>query len=319
MNKIESKLMEKCGIYIIVNLQNGKRYIGSSINIYNRLHEHVHNLKNNKAHNQHFQNSWNKYGEECFIYSILEYCNKDIRFEREQFYIDCLKPEYNLTLNVVANFGHSPSKSTRQKISDTLKKKYASKEIQTYRQEHNWKKTYIYNIRTLKLEAICDCAADAGRLLKSGKGGAIENNLYYNRYIATFSELKDMYELINYINKNYLVANSKYGKYIICEDNSKLIYYRTLVDCARDNFSSKSTLSKHSDASINEPYIIKQTKRKFYYSNEYIPVSVEAVPIEKSSELLSGNIGKSPKEDNTEINSETKESESSYSVDSETL
>lgn len=59
--------------------------------------------------------------------------------------------------------------------------------------------------------------------------------------------------------------------------------------------------------------------RKFYYSNEYIPVSVEAVPIEKSSELLSGNIGKSPKKDNTEINSETKESESSYSVDSETL
>lgn len=59
--------------------------------------------------------------------------------------------------------------------------------------------------------------------------------------------------------------------------------------------------------------------RKFHYSNEYIPVNVEAVPIEKSSELLSGNIGKSPKEDNTEINSETKESESSYSVDSETL
>lgn len=169
------------------------------------------------------------------------------------------------------------------------------------------------------MEAICDCAADAGRLLKSGKGGAIENNLYYNRYIATFSELKDMNELINYVNKNYLVANSKYGKYIICEDDSKLIYYRTLVDCARDNFSSKSTLSKHSDASINEPYIIKWTKRKFYYSNEYIPVSVEAVPIEKSSELLSGNIGKSPEMDNTEISTEIKESVPSYSVGSETL
>lgn len=59
--------------------------------------------------------------------------------------------------------------------------------------------------------------------------------------------------------------------------------------------------------------------RKFYYSNEYIPVNVEAVPIEKSSELLSGNIGKSPKEDNTEISTEIKESVPSYSVGSETL
>jgi hypothetical protein len=45
---------------------------------------------------------------------------------------------------------------------------------------------------------------------------------------------------------------------------------------------------------------------------------VEAVPIEESSELLSGNIGESPNQDNTEINSEiTKGSESSYSVESE--
>lgn len=59
---------------------------------------------------------------------------------------------------------------------------------------------------------------------------------------------------------------------------------------------------------------------KFYYSNEYIPVNVEAVPIEKSSELLSGNIGESPTvEGNTEINSEIKESESLYSVEDETI
>lgn len=44
----------------------------------------------------------------------------------------------------------------------------------------------------------------------------------------------------------------------------------------------------------------------------------EAVPIEESSELLSGNIGETPEMDNTEINSEIKESESSYSVEVET-
>ena len=57
MNKIEFELKNKCGIYIITNIVNGKRYIGSSKDLYNRLHEHLHNLKNNKGHNNYFQNS----------------------------------------------------------------------------------------------------------------------------------------------------------------------------------------------------------------------------------------------------------------------
>lgn len=41
--------MKKCGIYMIFNLVSGKRYVGSSINIYNRFHEHIHILKRNEA------------------------------------------------------------------------------------------------------------------------------------------------------------------------------------------------------------------------------------------------------------------------------
>lgn len=192
MNKIDFKLKGKCGVYMFINLENGKRYIGSSVDIYNRLHEHVYNLKNNCAHNKHFQNAWNKYGEKSFSYCILEYCDKKFQFEREQYYIDCISPEYNLTLNVIANFGHNVDDKTKEKISLTLKKKYSSGEIKAYRQNHAWKTTYIYNIRTYKLEAICDCAADAGRLLNSKKGGAIEYNLYRNRYFVTFFEIKDL-------------------------------------------------------------------------------------------------------------------------------
>ena len=81
MQKIDEKLRFKSGIYEFFNLTNGKRYIGSSKDIYNRLHEHYHNLQNNKAHNKHFQAAWNKYGEESFIYNILEFCNEEVRFE----------------------------------------------------------------------------------------------------------------------------------------------------------------------------------------------------------------------------------------------
>ena len=42
--------------------------------------------------------------------------------------------------------------------------------------------------------------------------------------------------------------------------------------------------------------------------------------VKEFTELLSGNIGESPiYQDNTEINSENKESESSYSIESETI
>ena len=146
MNKIDSKLRFKSGVYMFINMVSGKRYIGSSVDIYNRIHEHVHNLNNNKAHNKHLQASWNKYGEDAFHYGILEYCKEDVQFEREQYYIDLIKPEYNLTLNVVANTGHKVEEETKKKISNTLKAKYASGEITTYKQEHAWIKCYIYNI-----------------------------------------------------------------------------------------------------------------------------------------------------------------------------
>jgi len=36
-----------------------------------------------------------KYGLQEFKLEILEYCDKIVTLEREQFYLDKLKPEYN--------------------------------------------------------------------------------------------------------------------------------------------------------------------------------------------------------------------------------
>lgn len=236
MQKIDENLRFKCGIYIIINLKNGKRYIGSSVNLYNRLYEHKYNLKNNKAHNKHFQASWNKYGENSFIYGILEYCDKDVQFEREQYYLDFMQPEYNLTSNVIANTGIKLSNEVKNKISKTLKEKYASKEIETYKQQHNWIKCYIYNVRTFKLEAECDCLADAIRLITKSNnhswGNRVFNNLFLNRYIISKSKFNNLNELINFISEKFLVANSKWGKYIVIEKDGNLKYYRELTTAA---------------------------------------------------------------------------------------
>ena len=318
MNKIDEKLMNKCGIYIFTNLVNGKRYIGSSKNLYNRLHEHKFNLMSNSAHNMHFQCAWNKYGEDSFIYGILEYCSLEEQFNREQFYIDLLVPEYNKSSHVIANTGISLSEETKEKISNTLKQKYASGEIITYKQEHAWVKCYIYNIRTLKHEASCNCKEDAFRLLhcKRRSNDVLSSTIFLGRYIISLEEFIDTNSLQNYINSNVLKCISSFGKYLISESEGEIIYYRSITDCARDNFTSKSTLSKHTNATKENPYIMKKTGNKFYFSDIYYPVNTQAVPIEESSELLQTNIGEGC-DANPEISIKSKNFIPSYSVEIE--
>ena len=302
MNKIDSKLRFKSGIYMFFNIVSGKRYIGSSVDIYSRIHEHIHNLNNNKSHNAHFQASWNKYGEDAFMFCVLEYCPEEIMFDREQYYINYLKPEYNLTLNIIANFGHEVSEETT-----------------TYKQQHNWKPTYIYNIFDKTIVAECPYTNAVLQLLEGKNGKFLESKIYKGKYCLSTTKFTNMNELVNHINKTVLVARSTFGKYIIGESpNGELFYFRTLSECAEYCGSSRSTLTKHKNATKDTPYIIKSTGYKFYYSNEYLPVYIDAaVPIEKSSELSLGNIGEVCN-DNTEINSEiAKGSESSYSVESE--
>ena len=81
-----------CGIYKITCKINNRIYIGSSKNIMQRWKEHKQKLNKNIHDNMFLQRDWNRYGEDNFIFEILEECEFGTQFVAEQKYLNELKP-----------------------------------------------------------------------------------------------------------------------------------------------------------------------------------------------------------------------------------
>lgn len=107
----------KTGIYKLVDLK-GRFYIGSSVNIPERKKLHFRELRKNKHDNIKLQNYYNKYGENSIQLEIIETCEYDSLIEREQFYIDLLKPHFNICLIA----GKPPSWAGKKHKPETVAK-----------------------------------------------------------------------------------------------------------------------------------------------------------------------------------------------------
>lgn len=131
------------GIYYIRNINNNKIYIGSTQNFKNRFSKHRSQLKNNRHHNILLQNAYNKYGIESFNYIILELCDIDSLLIREQYWLDNLNPEYN-----ISKFADAPTRGrsikrcpltqdVKDKISNTLKEYYSDESLRNFMRDIN--------------------------------------------------------------------------------------------------------------------------------------------------------------------------------------
>ncbi len=118
------------GIYKIVNKNNGKYYVGRTLNLNRRWHQHKNLLLKNKHFNKHLQFAWNKYGEKNFEFIIVEHVdNKEELINTEQKYIDEIINErknginncYNLSENANSpmdiNKGRKHSDKTKRLLS----------------------------------------------------------------------------------------------------------------------------------------------------------------------------------------------------------
>lgn len=60
------------GIYKIINVVNNKFYVGSAVDFKRRKTRHFSELRTKKHNNSKLQNAWNKYGEQAFVFVVVE-------------------------------------------------------------------------------------------------------------------------------------------------------------------------------------------------------------------------------------------------------
>ena len=93
-------------IYAIVNIRNGKRYIGGTAHFTRRTWIHRSQLRNGIHDNPSLQEDWNTYGEDAFIFGIIEAVPVEQLKEQEQAYLDAAQPRvYNYGIIAAAPMG----------------------------------------------------------------------------------------------------------------------------------------------------------------------------------------------------------------------
>lgn len=123
------------GIYRITCVPTGKFYIGSSVNLRKRWNEHRNGLTRQDHGNPKLQRAWNKHGEQAFIFEVLELVLAPFLLEREQHYLDTLKPFSNKGFNIAkasnSTLGRETSLETREKIAAAQRgRKHTDEHIQ---------------------------------------------------------------------------------------------------------------------------------------------------------------------------------------------
>lgn len=107
--------MYTSGIYKITNIANNHIYIGSAKNLTFRWYFHCWQLKRQQHHSIYLQRAWNKYGQDAFIFTVLEYCSVETLLLREQVFLDDINPEYNICKIAGSCLGRVVSEKSKEK------------------------------------------------------------------------------------------------------------------------------------------------------------------------------------------------------------
>lgn len=120
----------KTGVYCLINLTNGHNYIGSSINLKNRIQSYLNNsyLNNVKNANMPIIKALFKYGQNNFAILIVEYTETEAVNKRETHWIKNLSPYYNVLQEGYSSVGYKHSEVTKELLSLLAKNRTHSDE-----------------------------------------------------------------------------------------------------------------------------------------------------------------------------------------------
>ena len=210
---MEEKTIGNIGIYKIENLANNKVYIGLSSNLNKRFYEHKRLLILNTHTNRYLQRSWNKYGQDNFIFEILEICNKDDLSNKEIYYIqkyDSFINGYNSTSGGLNNYkyngkikitmskkikGRKLSLETRKKMSDSKYNKGNMFSKKVIKMDMNGNIIIIYDymnqinrIEGFETKSIRECCEGTNKNRKTAYGYIW---LYLDNYSSNSFDIKE--------------------------------------------------------------------------------------------------------------------------------
>lgn len=139
--------MDKGYIYKIVNNINGKMYVGQTNNPDRRKMDHFYALNNNKHFNNYLQNSWNKYGKDCFDFIVIGEYNAEEICKWEEYWIKTLNTRSPNGYNILSGgermfgennpfYGKTHSEETRKILSEKHKNIYDGENNPMYGKHH---------------------------------------------------------------------------------------------------------------------------------------------------------------------------------------
>jgi group I intron endonuclease len=286
-NVLDSKLIiinsnkNKIGIYLWFNDLTTDFYVGSSINLGRRFSSYFSKsyLIHPKNKNMIICKALNKYSYDKFSLIIIENCNKEDLVEREQYWIDNLKPTYNILNTAYNSIGYkhteeskvlmselaklrTHTEDTKSKIKDALSgsnnpffgKKHTEESIFKIIQSKS-SVVYLYN-EYKELMYIFNSVSELSKLINSN-----------HTSIKKFIESKELFRGNWYITK-VLLSNSDLP---LITDNTSLIYNNLITDMINSSHIRKAVFVFDLDNILLDKYdSILEAKENLNISHETI-------------------------------------------------
>jgi len=184
----------RSGVYRLINLTNGNMYVGSSSDLGRRFTSYYSFMYIDAQKTSLICKALLKYGYSKFSLEVIEYCSVEKLLEREQYYIDLLKPKYNILAIAGSTLGY---KHTIETLAKFKTRKHTKETIEKFKakifsEETRAKISAEKGTKVLVCDLLTNNKHEYDSIRKAAEGlnapnstvryYALQNKLYKDRY-----------------------------------------------------------------------------------------------------------------------------------------